>query len=183
MVTPPDTSIEETIATLRVLLLDALQAGLFISEEANWHPHHSGEILYFADRSFGVEKPAVLVLATELSGEIVTESVESDFRSYVLIGGRLADGVELGQGQATRAAHMANSGENYWATFVLDHEILVTTGTPLSWCRLVGEVLNAQMPSPFAQCRVCHKCHALNDYFKTVCGSCGHPLTLTGPLS
>ena len=176
-------SLQDTIATLRVLLLDALQAGLFLSEDATWRPHHTGEILYFADRVFGIERPAVLVLAPEIIAEIITESVESDFRSYVIIGGQLADGVDLGEGHATRTSRMANTGENYWATFVLDNAILVTAGTPLSWCRLVGEVLNAQQPSPFVQRRICHKCHALSDYYTTVCGSCGHALTLTGPLS
>lgn len=174
---------EQYIPTLRILLLEALQAGLFLSSDAAWRPHHSGEILYFADRVFGIERPAVLVLAPEITSAIVSESVESDFRSYVVIGGRLADGVDLGKGQATRSARMANTGENYWATFVLENLIQVTAGSPLSWCRLITEVVNAQMPTPFVQRRVCHSCHALNDYFTANCEKCGRPLTLTGRLT
>jgi ribosomal protein L40E len=175
--------VEQTIPTLRSILLEALQAGMFLAEDATWRPHHSGEILYFADRVFGIERPAVLVLAPEITREIITDSVESDFRSYVVVGGWLSDGVDLGRGYATRVSRMSSAGENYWATFVLDDAVLVTAGTPLSWCRLVGEVLNAQMSSPFVQRRICHRCHALNDYFTTVCGSCGHTLTLTGRLT
>lgn len=175
-------SVDQYIVTLRSLLLEALQAGLFLSDDAGWRPHHNGEILYFADRVFGIERPAVLVLAPEISSEIVTESIESDFRSYVIIGGQLAQDVDLGKGHATRVARMVNTGENYWATFVVTNSILVTAGSPLSWCRLVGEVVNAQMPTPFIQRRICHSCHALNDYFTANCEKCGRPITLTGPL-
>jgi hypothetical protein len=171
------------IQLFRSLLLEALQAGLFLSETADWRPHHTGEILYFADRVFGVERPAVLVLTPEITGAILTESVESDFRSYIIIGGKSAPDVDLGKAQATRIARMANTGENYWAAFVLENSILVTAGSPLSWCRLVGEVVNAQMTTPFVQRRVCHSCNALNDYYSANCVKCAKPLTLTGPLS
>ena len=174
--------VDQYITTLSLLLKEALQAGLFLSAGADWRPHHDGQILYFADRVFGVEKPAVLVLTRDITQEILTESVESDFRSYIIIGGRLADGVDLGKGHATRSARMVNTGENYWATFVFDKLVLVAAGTPLSWCRLVGEVVNAQVPTPFVQRRICHNCHALNDYFTANCGRCGKPLTLTRRL-
>jgi hypothetical protein len=174
--------IEKDIATLRILLLDALQAGLFLSEDAAWRPHHGGEILYFADRVFGIERPAVLVLSSEITDDILTDAVESDFRSYIMIGGQLAEGVDIGGGSAMRAKRMINTGENYWATFILEGDILVTVGTPLSWCRLVGEVLNAQMSSPFVQQRVCSHCHGLSEYHTSTCGKCGQPLTLTGKL-
>src|SRR5689334_5282930 len=62
------------IQLFRSLLLEALQAGLFLSETAGWRPHHSGEILYFADRAFGVERPAVLVLTPEITSAILAES-------------------------------------------------------------------------------------------------------------
>jgi ribosomal protein L40E len=174
--------IEEEIATLRALLLEALQAGLFLSEDATWRPHHNGEILYFADRAFGIERPAVLVLSKDLTDEILSDSVQSDFRSYVVIGGRLTPEVDLGGYCAMRAVRMVDSGENYWASFVLDGNILATAGTPLSWCRLVGEVLNAQVSAPFVQQRLCSRCHALNAYRNSVCERCGKPLTLTGKL-
>jgi len=175
----------ESFANLRALLLEALQAGMFLSREATWRPHFTGEILYFADRVFGVERPAVLVLAEELTTEIVDNAAESDFRSTALIGLTLAPGVELGQARATRAARIAETdvGEHYWATFVLDNAILVTHGTPLSWCRLVGEVMNAQISTPFVQRKICQHCHALNDYHARVCANCQTPLSLTGKLT
>lgn len=174
----PDT-ISQAVLNLRVLLLDALQAGLFLPDAASWRPHYSGEILYFADRAFGLERPAVLVLAELVTGEIVAESTDNDFRSYIVVGGRLGPGVDLGKGHSTRIARMANTGENYWATFVLEDALLVAHGTPLSWCRLVGEVLNAQISTPFVQRKICGKCHGINTYYARDCESCGQALTLT----
>ncbi len=177
--------LKESYANLHDLLLEALQAGMFLAPDANWRPHHTGEILYFADRVFGIERPAVLVLAEELTPDIVTESVESDFRSYVIIGAKLGSDVALGKAHAVRASRISQTdlSEHYWAAFVLEGAVLVTLGTPLSWCRLVGEVLNAQMPTPFVQRKICHNCLVLNDYHATACTNCKQPLTLTGRLS
>lgn len=175
-------SSEQSIANLRVLLLEALQAGMFVPEGSNWLPHHSGEVLYFADRAFGIERPAVLVLTNEIAQEILTDSVDNDFRSYIVVGARLASNVDLGGSRTSRAAYMAETGEQYWAIFVLENEILVAHGTPLSWCRLVAEVLNAQVDRPFVQQKICSQCNSLNPYHSSRCGNCGHPLTLTGKL-
>lgn len=174
--------ISQSIVTLRVLLLDALMAGKYLSTGAEWRPHYTGEVLYFADRVLGVERPAVLVLAEEVTEAMVQESVESDFRSYVIVGGRLSEGVDLGKSRLLRVGHTGEMGEHYWATFLLDGEVLVTLGTPLSWCRLVGEILNAHLPTPFVQRRICAYCHALNEYRAGVCVKCGKGLMATGRL-
>jgi len=177
--------INESIGNLKVLLLEALQAGMFLSADASWRPHLTGEILYFADRVFGVERPAVLVIANELSVEIVTDSVEGDFRSIIVVGGSMPLDVELGKARSTRAARIKETdvGEHYWAAFVLTDAILVTHGTPLSWCRLVGEVMNAQITAPFVQRKICPNCLALNEYHTSVCANCKQAITLTGKLT
>jgi hypothetical protein len=170
------------IIRLKDLLREGLEAGLFVSPGATWRSHFNGEVLYFADRVFGIEKPAVLVVADEISPEIITASVESDYRSYVVIGGWLSDSVDLGSSRLVRIDSVKDLGEHYWATFVLQDGILVNLGTPLSWCRLVGEILNTQFSTPFVQRRVCGKCHALNEYHTSVCHHCRAPLMLTTRL-
>lgn len=176
--------LEESYDNLRSLLLEALQAGLFIAPDTTWRQHESSEILYFADRVFGVERPAVLVLAREVTNEMVSESVDSDYRSYIVVGAVLGSSVQLGRARETRARRVAQTefGEHYWGVFTLDGAILVTLGSPLSWCRLVGEVMNAQMPAPFVQRKVCNNCMEINEYHTPKCTNCGHPLTLTGKL-
>src|SRR5689334_18412625 len=101
--------LEESYANLRILLLEALQAGLFISSDVAWRQHDTGEILYFADRVFGVERPAVLVLAREITASLVTESVESDFRSYIVVGATVAADVALGKARNTRAERIGKT--------------------------------------------------------------------------
>ncbi len=176
--------LDESYANLRILLLEALQAGLFISPDVTWRPHDSGEILYFADRVFGVERPAVLVLAREITQSLVNESVESDFRSYIIVGATVGSTVALGKARQIRAERIGKSdvGEHYWGIFSLHDAVLVTLGSPLSWCRLVGEVMNAQMPAPFVQRKICNNCMEINEYHASVCMNCKYPLTLTGKL-
>lgn len=174
--------LQRSLSNLRVLLVDALVAAKYLSPDASWHPHYTGGILYFADRVIGEERPAVLVLADDVTNDIVSESVESDFRSYVIVGATLNPGVDLGKSRARRLARAESLDEHYWATFILDNAILVTLGTPLSWCRLIGEILNAQMPTPFVQRRICAHCHALNDYTSRRCNQCQQPLMATGRL-
>lgn len=174
--------LKRSLADLRVLLLDALAAAKYLPPNAAWRPHHNGEVVYFADRVFGDERPAVLVLVDEVTSEIVSESAEGDFRSYVIVGATLNPAVDLGKNRTERLKHTEKISEHYWATFILDNAILVTLGTPLSWCRLVGEILNAHMPSPFVQRRVCAYCHALNAYTDKACTRCQKPLMATGRL-
>jgi hypothetical protein len=174
--------LKHSLADLRVLLLDALAAAKYLPPNATWRPHHNGEVVYFADRVFGDERPAVLVLVEEVTNEIIAESAEGDFRSYVIVGATLSPSVDLGKNRTERLRHAEKLSEHYWATFVLDDAILVTLGTPLSWCRLVGEILNAHMPSPFVQRRVCAYCHALNAYTDKACTRCQKPLMATGRL-
>jgi hypothetical protein len=174
--------LKRSLADLRVLLLDALAAAKYLPPTAEWRPHHNGEVIYFADRVFGDERPAVLVLVDEVTSEIIAESAEGDFRSYVVVGARLDPTVDLGKKRIERLKNAEKLNEHYWATFILDNAILVTLGTPLSWCRLIGEILNAHMPSPFVQRRVCAYCHALNAYSGKACTRCQKPLMATGRL-
>ncbi len=174
--------LNRSLADLRVLLLDVLMAAKYLPSNAEWRPHYTGEVVYFADRVFGDERPAVLVLVDEVTNEIIAESSEGDFRSYVIVGARLDPTVDLGKHRTQRLGHAEKLSEHYWATFILDNAILVTLGTPLSWCRLVGEILNAHMPSPFVQRRVCAYCHALNAYTDKACVQCRKPLMATGRL-
>lgn len=179
---PDQEWLQHSLADLRVLLLDALAAAKYLPSNAEWRPHHNGEVVYFADRVFGDERPAVLVLVDEVTTDIIAEAAEGDFRSYVIVGARLNPTVDLGKYRTERLKHTEKLNEHYWATFILDNAILVTLGTPLSWCRLIGEILNAHMPSPFVQRRVCAYCHALNAYTDKACARCRKPLMATGRL-
>ncbi|MBN1312717.1 MAG: hypothetical protein JXB30_14975 [Anaerolineae bacterium] len=173
---------ESRLADLRVLLLDALVAARYLPVDTRWHSHYTGEVVYFADRVFGDERPAVLVLADEVTNDIITDSVTGDFRSYVIVGATLSPDVDLGKSRIERLKHAESLNEHYWATFILQDAILVTLGTPLSWCRLIGEILNAHMPAPFVQRRVCAYCHALNEYSDKACKRCNKQLMATGRL-
>ncbi len=169
------------LVVLRVLLRDALSAGKYLSSNEDWKPHHDGEKLDFFDHGTSVQRPGRLVLADELSAPVVAESVASDLRSYVLVGARLGPSVDAGRARSERLRHAAER-EHYWAVFVLDGAILVSIGTPPSSCRLIGEVVNLQMATPFVQRRVCARCHALNDYHVVACARCGNRLSATGRL-
>ncbi|MBN1430632.1 MAG: hypothetical protein JXB07_19835 [Anaerolineae bacterium] len=172
----------DSLTDLRVLLLDALVAARYLPADVHWRPHHSGEAVYFADRVFSDERPAVLVLVDEVTEDIISESVKSNFRSYVVVGATLNPNVDLGKSRIKRLKNAENLNEHYWATFILKDAILVTLGTPLSWCRLIGEILNAHMPTPFVQRRICAYCHALNGYTDRACTQCKKPLMATGRL-
>lgn len=174
--------LQHSLADLHVLLLDALAAAKYLPANAAWRPHYDGEVVYFADRVFGDERPAVLVLVDEVTDDIIAESAEGGFRSYIIVGATLNPSVDLGKRRLERLKHAEKLSEHYWATFILDNAILVTLGTPLSWCRLIGEILNAHMPSPFVQRRVCAYCHALNAYSGKACTRCQKPLMATGRL-
>jgi hypothetical protein len=171
-----------SLADLRVLLLDALIAARYLPSDALWRSHHTGHAVYFADRVFGDERPAVLALVDEVTDEVVAESVAGGFRSYIVVGATLNPKVDLGKSRLERLQRTQTLDEHYWATFILDNAILVALGTPLSWCRLVGEILNAHMPSPFVQRRICAYCHALNTYTSRACEHCKKPLMATGRL-
>ena len=178
---PKHSRIEAELASLRTLLLDALEAGKFVPHGQAWQPHFSGEMLHFDDHIVGERRSGCLVLAREITAEMVETSVTSTYHSYVLVGGWLGADVDLGRARFTRSRRGAKSG-HYWAAFVLEDAILVTAGSPPSSCRLIGEVVNLQMATPFVQRRVCGQCHALNSYHATRCGRCGIVLTATGRL-
>ncbi len=181
---PPDpkrSRIEAELASLRTLLLDALEAGKFVPRNQAWQPHFSGEMLYFDDHMVGGRRSGCLVLAGEITAEMVEASVASAYHSYILVGGWLGADVDLGRARFTYSQRGTKSG-HYWATFVLEDAVLVTAGFAPSSCRLIGEVINLQMATPFVQRRVCGQCHALNSYHATRCGRCGTVLTATGRL-
>ena len=169
------------LTSLSMLLYEALGAGKYLQQDDIWQPHHSGVILRYTDRAIGEQRPGVLVLADVIGEDIVQESVESDLPSYVMVGRRLDPGVDLGTARTSRIAAM-HEAEHYWAVFVLEGAVLVTLGGPPSSCRLIGEILNLQVPEPFIQRRVCAHCHALNEYHATTCWRCEKLLMATGRL-
>jgi hypothetical protein len=175
--------LRRSLQILRTLLYDALEAGKHLPPEADWKPHLSGERLPFGDRPEDGSAPGVLILVDEITNEIVAESVNSNCPCYVIVGATLDEAVDLGTSRAKRLEKVAGRDTHYWATFVLDNTVLVTLGNPPSSCRLIGEVLNLQMPTPFVQRRVCASCHALNDYHSPICHRCKKPLLATGRLA
>lgn len=178
---PGEHAIREALAALRVLLVDALSAGKYLSPGAHWQPYHNGEVLDFEDYSAGERRPGQLVLARELTPAIARASVKTATRSQILLAGWLEPSVELGQIRAARN-HRMRGLDHYWAAYVIEDSILVTSGAPPSSCRLIGEIINLQMPVPFVQCRVCPHCHTLNTYYCTNCSACGRALAQTGSL-
>jgi len=178
---PSAQMIREALAALRVLLVDALSAGKYLPPGANWQPYANGEVLEFEDTSAGERRPGQLVLAYELTPAIARASVAAPPRSQILLAGWLDPSVELGQVRAARNRRMYGL-DHYWAAYVIEDSVLVSSGPPPSSCRLIGEIINLQMPTPFVPCRICSNCHTLNTYYCTNCSACGHPLAQTGSL-
>ncbi len=167
------------LADLKALLYDALEAGKYLAPGAEWQPYLEGESLSFRDRGPGHEIPGLLIVAPTITADIATASVMGDCPTCVLIGATLAPQVDLGALRVERVRR-EEPEPHYWAVFVLAGATLVTLGTPPSSCRLIGEMLNAQMSTPFVQSRVCAHCHALNDYHARHCVRCHRPLMATG---
>lgn len=175
-------NINRQLNTLRVLLFDALEAGGYLPIIASWSKHHNGEILYFREKSLDIERTGKLVLVDTISDAIIRDSISIEHPIYVVVGGRLGDNVDLGKWRAQRVADIQSVDRHYWATFVLEGSILVTLGMPPSPCRLIGEVLNLQTPTPFIQSRICPSCHSINSYHSVRCAKCSQPLHATGRL-
>jgi hypothetical protein len=167
---------------LRILLLEALQAGKYSAGASGWQPHTGAEALPFEDRVRGVRHTGILVLTSQITQPLMDDSILSELHSYVIVAPSSRPEVDLGTARADRIQRMQANGidDHYWAVFLLRGTAMVTIGTPPSSCRLIGEVLNLQMPSPFVQQRVCSDCHALNGYHAAVCERCGMPLSATG---
>lgn len=179
---PSEKAIREAIAYLRVLLFDALQAGSYVPPGEGWQAGPGGGvILPFTDHA-GQQHPGWLLLAERLTPQAVELSINSPDRNYVLLGGWLDASVNLGQARYRRM-QKANGAEQYWAAYVLDQTILIAAGAPSSACRLIGEIINLQMPTPFVQRRVCSHCYTLNTYYSRSCIACGHSLAATGPAT
>lgn len=179
--TAPDSHVK-LLRSLRALLVDTLEAGRYLPPEAKWEPHNNGELLCFRDRSLDAEHPGALVLAEEVTQAIASSSVDNPYASYIVVGARVNEEVDLGKSRLERLRHVKSLETHYWATYVLENSVLVTLGTPPSPCRLIGEVLNLQAPMPFVQSRICAHCYALNDYHSLICTRCNKPLTVTGRL-
>lgn len=176
---PTDDEIAGALASLRVLLLDALRSGKYIQPGDGWQQHGEAHVLDFGDQTGSAFKPGRLVLAKWLSPEIVSASVDSGFHSYVMLGGWADPAVDLGRARSRHLALMQGL-DRYWAAYVLQNTMLVAAGAPPSSCRLLGEIINLQMPASFVQRRVCAVCHTLNSYFSPTCIACGRPLAATG---
>jgi hypothetical protein len=96
-----------------------------------------------------------------------------------MLGGWADPAVDLGRARSRHLALMQGL-DRYWAAYVLQNTMLVAAGAPPSSCRLLGEIINLQMPASFVQRRVCAVCHTLNSYFSPTCIACGRPLAATG---
>lgn len=177
---PSKQEIREALAYLQVLLFDALQAGSYLAPGEGWQPGPGGGMtLTFTDRAAGHQHPGRLVFAEHITPQAVKTSINNSDRSCVLLGGWLDDAVKLGEARYRRTEH-TDGAEQYWATYVLDKTILVASGAPSSACRLIGEIINLQMPTPFVQRRICPHCYTLNTYYSRRCTACGHSLAATG---
>ncbi len=168
----------------QMLLLDALEAGKYLPHGATWETHHPNvEKLRFRDRIPSGEQNGLLVFSEEITDAIMAESITNDYSNYIVVGIYLDEGVRLGQIRAERVKHASDPGLYYWATFAFEGSILVTLGNPSSACKLIGEILDLQLPKPFIQSRVCSSCYAVNPYASRECRECGNPILVTGRLS
>jgi hypothetical protein len=180
---PSDDTHRQTLALLRVLILDALDAGKYLAPGAGWEPYHGGQRLAFRDRRLTGELSGALVMADCVTGAMFNDADAVEFGSLVIVGASLAGDVDLGEVRAHRQTLGSPHREVYWAVFVLQDSILVTIGGPPSSCRLISDILNAQMGKPFVQRRVCAYCHALNEYHTRSCIRCGKLIVSTGRLN
>ena len=179
----PDDVYRQTLALLRVLILDALDAGKYLHPDPKWEPYHGGQRLVFRDRRLTQELPGALVMADRVVREMLYDADAVDFGSLLIVGASLAGDVDLGKARTHRQTLGSPHKEVYWAVFVLQGSILVTIGGPPSSCRLISEIINAQAGNPFVQRRVCAYCQSLNEYHTRNCVRCGRLIISTGRLN
>lgn len=169
------------LRALQVYLTDALRAGKYLSPGMEWGEAGTAAMLPFQDRGVRAQQHGQVLLADTLTYPVVDHAVWCEQLFIVMISARLSDGVDLGRERARRIRFM-DQRNHYWAVYLLDTATLVTIGSPPSSCRLVGEVINLQMPEPFVLRRVCAECRALNEYRDPFCAACGAPMSATGRL-
>lgn len=178
-----DDSPLQALGLLRVLIPDALEAGKYLHPDARWEPYYGGWRLVFRDRRLGEELPGLLVIADHVTEEMLYDPDGAGYGSVVIIGAYVAADVDLGKARAHRLELGSSYQEVYWAVFVLQDSILITIGGPSSSCRLISEILNAQMGEPFIQRRICAHCYAVNVYHERNCIRCGKSIISTGRLN
>lgn len=170
---------------VKPLMAEGLSAGGYLRGSENWETYHGGERLRLRDAKVDEERHGVVVVGTELGHTLLMAATLNNLPNVIIIGDRLADGVDLGKVRAERLRHTAHAktGESYWAVYVVESSTLVSLGTPHSSSRLIADILRAQLGHTFEQRKVCAECGQLNPYRGQYCTRCGNRLLATGRLN